>query len=270
MPPRLLRPALQSISLEAAHEHFFEKVAVRRNHRIHLFGIIAFIYLDDIIILLPTKKSILSDHRTVVEDILDSGLTINHDKSLFEPTPQFEALGLAVDLHQGFLSVPVVNTKGYQKKARKFPTKIFMTPRKMAAILGRFRSLLPAVPLLLAFTDKIVRFVARSRFIGRHHQCFKHQVRQVTHILHTWPGSLVGVGNVVIPNNSLAGPVGSGGAHPTKARTPYECLGGIYAKPALVPGLRAVIRHPLWSRGLCEVQIDSHLNPLRHLQFYTP
>ena len=156
-------------------------------------GIVAFIYLDDIIILGATKRLLLSQRRTVVQDITNSGLTIKAPKSLLEPVQSFDALGLSVDLANGFLSVPTYKRKGYRKEAGKILTKTCMSPRKMAAILGRFRSLVPALPSFRAFTDGMVRFVALHRRVGWDCQCLipislKDQVREVTNILHTWPG----------------------------------------------------------------------------------
>ena len=81
-------------------------------------------------------------------------------------------------------------------------------------------------------------------------------------------GSLVGLRNVVAPMNNLAGPVGSSGAHPPKAHTISECLGDTYAKTALAPNLRAVVRDALSSRCLFEVQIDSHLKSLGQMKRY--
>ena len=68
-----------------------------------------------------------------------------------------------------------------------------MTPRKMAAILGRFWSLLPTMPALHAFTDLLVQFVRRVDDVGWDTPCvvpieLKNQVHAITGLLHSWPG----------------------------------------------------------------------------------
>ena len=84
---------------------------------------------------------------------------INYVKSILDPVQEFQALGLQVDLHKGFLSVPLFLQKGYQKEARKISIANFLTPSKVTAILGRFPTLLPALHAFRAFTDLLVSYV---------------------------------------------------------------------------------------------------------------
>ena len=68
-----------------------------------------------------------------------------------------------------------------------------MTPHKIAAILGRFLSLLPAMPALRAFTELLVQFVRQADTVGLDipstiAQESKDQVHVITGLLREWPG----------------------------------------------------------------------------------
>ena len=156
-------------------------------------GIVVFIYLDDIIILGPSRRYLLRVRPLVLRDLEASGVTINFPKSVLEPSQIIDALGFVVDFTAGELLVPACKRKGYRKEAGKVLKSPVMTPRKMAAILGRFRSLLPAMPALRAFTNLLVQFVRRVDNVGWDTPCvvpieLKNQVRAITGLLHSWPG----------------------------------------------------------------------------------
>ena len=155
-------------------------------------GIEVFIYLDEIIILGPSRRYLLRVRPLVLRDLEASGVTINFPKSVLEPSQVIDALGFVVDFTAGELLVPTCKHKGYRKEAGKVLTSRVMTPRKMAAILGRFRSLLPVMPALRAFTDLLVQFVRKVDNVGWD-ACvvpneLKDQVRSITGLLHSWPG----------------------------------------------------------------------------------
>ena len=156
-------------------------------------GIVCFIYLDDILILGPSKAYLRKMQPLILQDLIDSGLVVNYIKSLLDPVQRFEALGLEIDLLNGQLLVPNHKRKGYRKEAGKILTSRCLTPRKVAAILGRFRSLLPAMPALRAFTDLLVNFVCLHQRYGWDAylpvpDALKEQVISVSTILKEWPG----------------------------------------------------------------------------------
>ena len=69
----------------------------------------------------------------------------------------------------------------------------FMTPSKVAAILGRVRSLLPALPALRCCSDHLVNFVNSSTLVGWDSPLpappsLKSQVLETKHLLTNWPG----------------------------------------------------------------------------------
>ena len=98
-------------------------------------------------------------------------MTINFPKSVLEPSQVIDALGFVVDFTAGELLAPACKRKGYRKEVEKVLVSPVMSPRKMAAILGRFRSLLPAMPALRAFTDLLVKFVRRVDSVGWDTSC---------------------------------------------------------------------------------------------------
>ena len=72
-----------------------------------------------------------------------------------------------------------------------------MTPRKEAAILGCFQSLLPAMPSLRAFTDLLVRCGSQVNDVGWDTPCvvpsaLKEQVRNSTGLPREWTGRKFG------------------------------------------------------------------------------
>ena len=189
MQKRLFRSSLHSVFVDTVNENFPSKV-----RKVRKAGIVVFMYLDHIIVLGPSRERLYVHRPTVLRDLVASGLTINFIKSLLSPTQQFEALGLEVNLKDGYLMVPMHKRKGYRKEAGKLLTNVHMTPRKMAAILGRFRSLLPALPALTAFTDLLVTFVGKHRMLGWDTACpipfnLKEQVRSMKNFLLSWPSN---------------------------------------------------------------------------------
>ena len=156
-------------------------------------GIVCFVYVNNIIILGPTRKNLLKVRPLVLRDVEAAGVTINLPKSILEPTPEFEALGFEVNLRCGTLNVPKHKREGYRIEAGKLLLATCMTLRKVAAILGCFRSLLPAMPSLRAFTNLLVRFVTQVNDVGWDTPCvvpsaLAKQVREIIGLLKEWPG----------------------------------------------------------------------------------
>ena len=164
------------------------------SRKLRALGIVCFIYLDDIIILGSTRKYLLKVRPLVLRHLEAAIVTINLPKCILGPTQDFEALGFEVHLRCCTRNVPQHKLKGYKKKAGKVSLATCMTPRKVAAIQGRLRNLLPAMPSLRAFTDLLVQFVSQMNNLGWDTPCvvrsaLKEQVREITGLLKEWPGS---------------------------------------------------------------------------------
>ena len=156
-------------------------------------GILCFVYLDDILILGKTAELCRKGIDMVLKDLLEANFLINFGKSVLEPTQHLEVLGLTLDLENGFLGVPPTKKKSYRRSIGKVLTRTTMSPRHMATILGRVRSLLPALPAMRCFTDQLVKFVEKAYVVGWDTpivipQLLKSQVPDVAYLLEKYPG----------------------------------------------------------------------------------
>ena len=121
--------------------------------------LLALIYLDDILLLASSPENVRKALDTAPLDLEEAGLVINHTKSVLEASQNIDHLGFTINLKDGLLQVPLPKLKSIKREFGKLVTKDLLTPRKMAAILGQFRSFLMAMPFLRAFTDQMLAFI---------------------------------------------------------------------------------------------------------------
>ena len=119
-------------------------------------GIQVYIYLDDILVIAPTKITLDLHIKKVVQDLLLGGFKINLKKSQLEASQLVDHLGFQINFKEGKLQLP---SQGLRKELGKFVTKSSMTKRQVSAILGQIRSNLIAMPFLRAFTSLLVKFL---------------------------------------------------------------------------------------------------------------
>ena len=86
-------------------------------------GIMVFIYLDDILILNTSEKDLRRQMKTIVADLEASGMGINLDKSILEPTQRVTHLGFDLNLRDGQLEVPGGKLKSIRKELGKVLVK---------------------------------------------------------------------------------------------------------------------------------------------------
>ena len=125
-------------------------------------GIMTFVYLDDILVIAKSPKTLEKQTQKILEDLHHAGFVVNHKKSQLEPTQQVQYLGFHLNFEKGCLEVPAEKIKTVRREFGKLVTHKEMTPRKMSNILGVVRSFLVAIPHLRAFTDKMVQFVSQG------------------------------------------------------------------------------------------------------------
>ena len=156
-------------------------------------GVLFFIYLDDILVVGSNKKLVERHRNLIVEDLENSGMLINYEKSILEPSQKLQHLGFQVDFEKGLLQVPGEKLKSVRRELVKLLTHKSMTPRKMAAILGVVRSFLTALPFLKAFTDQMVQFTSLAGGTQWDQKIaipveLQSQIKEVKNLLHTWEG----------------------------------------------------------------------------------
>ena len=126
-------------------------------------GINSFVYLDDVLVLAKSPNKLAKDMVYVLDTLAQSGLQINYKKSVLQPTQKVQHLGFLLDLEKGLLQVPVEKLSFMRKELKQLDSKKFLTPRKMASILGALRSFLTAFPPLRSFTDLMLAFVRQHQ-----------------------------------------------------------------------------------------------------------
>ena len=156
-------------------------------------GLQVFVYLDDILVVAHSQASLLASLRTVCSDLEDAGMEINYKKSILTPSQQIPFLGFLLDFQKGLLSVPGGRLKAIRKELGKFLTHPTLSCRKVAAILGTTRSVLPALPFLRCFTNLMVTFVDQQKKFGWDKKLqvemeLKNQAREVQWLLENWAG----------------------------------------------------------------------------------
>jgi hypothetical protein len=156
-------------------------------------GIQVYIYLDDILIIAPTKVTLDLHMKRVVQDLLLGGFKINLKKSQLEASQMVEHLGFQINFKEGKLQLPSQKVKGLRKELGKFVTKSSMTKRQVCAILGQIRSNLVAMPFLRAFTSLLVKFLrekSQDPWESRHQisKDIKDQLEDIKKHLQNWSG----------------------------------------------------------------------------------
>ena len=151
-------------------------------------GFWVFIYLDDILLLSPTRGQAQKHLETMVSDLLQAGFKINSKKSILEPTQNLTHLGIGINLEQGRLEVPGGKLKSIRKELGKLLKCQALTCRKMASILGQVRSFLVALPFLRLVTDQLACFSNLHEIHGWDHkvqvpESLKTQVRELEDLL---------------------------------------------------------------------------------------
>ena len=129
-------------------------------------GILAFVYLDDILILGKSAKRLKSQVAVVLQTLIEAGLVINFKKSFLEPSQNIQHLGFTLNLQEGLLQIPKSKLTSLQKELRQFSGRLQASPRKMASVLGVLRSFLLAFPALRCFNDMMLAFVRQHRTVG--------------------------------------------------------------------------------------------------------
>ena len=108
-------------------------------------GIRLVIYLDDLLIIAPSKEEVGRVRDTVMFLIFHLGLTINFKKSVLVPAQMMEFLGIIVDSRTMTFSLSerkMIKLISLCRQAYAFPN---MTLRELCSAIGKLRSTAAAV-----------------------------------------------------------------------------------------------------------------------------
>ncbi|KAN0040691.1 hypothetical protein ACTA71_009029 [Dictyostelium dimigraforme] len=109
-------------------------------------------YLDDLLIVAPTKEECLTNLKKTMDLLLKLGFKLNLEKSILEPTQSITFLGLEIDSLSMKLLVPKEKKKNLDQ----------CSPRKLAGLKGK----------LIALKDAIIPFRLYTRQTNKFHiQC---------------------------------------------------------------------------------------------------
>ncbi len=156
-------------------------------------GMMVYIYLDDILLVGTTPKQVEKQRDVILRDLEMSGMKVNYEKSTLIPAQSVQHLGFILDFQQGLIRIPPEKLRAVRKDMGKLLVKSHITTRKMAAILGKIRSVLTAMPFLRAFTDELVHFLRQQKHhgwdaVGQIPESLKSQIREVKDLLLQNPG----------------------------------------------------------------------------------
>ncbi|KAN0033464.1 hypothetical protein ACTA71_002891 [Dictyostelium dimigraforme] len=119
-------------------------------------------YLDDLLIVAPTKEECLTNLKKTMDLLLKLGFKLNLEKSILEPTQSITFLGLEIDSLSMKLLVPKEKKKSVIKEIRNFLKIDQCSPRKLAGLKGK----------LIALKDAIIPFRLYTRQTNKFHtQC---------------------------------------------------------------------------------------------------
>ena len=122
-------------------------------------GKVVFIYLDDMLLLAPSRQTAAKQLQEMSQDLLSAGFKINLPKSTLEPVQEIRHLGQWINLEKGQLEIPQEKLKALRKELGKVLTKADITCRKLSSILGQVRSCLVSLPFLRILTDQLCKMV---------------------------------------------------------------------------------------------------------------
>ena len=157
-------------------------------------GFTVFVYLDDILILGASPEEVKRGVAALSAWLHQAGIMVNAPKSQLEPVQCLEHLGMELDFASGRVNVPLYKQKAYRRELGKLLTKSSYTVRKLAAILGKLRSLIVAIPALRAFSCLLQDFVAKRAAadgwdsVHRLPERIREEVRKAGLVLTEWAG----------------------------------------------------------------------------------
>ncbi len=124
-------------------------------------GISVVLYLDDLIVMAPTVE-LLRRHMDEIRTDLDQlGLTVNWEKSRWEPVQRGEYLGVVLDTRQGTFEISQAQLERLERELQEFEQEATerkaVVPARMAArMAGRIICWSKALPQAALVTHELL------------------------------------------------------------------------------------------------------------------
>ncbi|KAN0040727.1 hypothetical protein ACTA71_009065 [Dictyostelium dimigraforme] len=115
-------------------------------------------YLDDLLIVTPTKEECLTNLKKTMDLLLKLGFKLNPEKSILEPTQSITFLGLEIDSLSMKLLVPKEKKKSVIKEIRNFLKLDQCSPPKLAGLKGKLIALKDAIIPFRLYTSQTNKF----------------------------------------------------------------------------------------------------------------
>lgn len=124
------------------------------------------VHLDDVLVLGKTRAAAQRCLDTLRRQVTAAGLAINQRKTMAKVRTSLEWCGFVADFKRATIRVPHDKLKGVISDLRRAQSAasegVPMTARRMAAVLGKFRALAPAVTCVRAFSRRLTNHLARA------------------------------------------------------------------------------------------------------------
>ena len=125
-------------------------------------GFLCWVYLDDFLVLAPTKELAAAGAAQLVDLLQDLGLTVNFCKSQLTPVQQIVYLGFLINLHDGMIQIPEGKLRGVCTAIDRLLAAVNPSARRVASVVGKLRALAYAVPHVRLLTNLLQAHVELS------------------------------------------------------------------------------------------------------------
>ena len=109
-------------------------------HKIHVYP-----YIDDWLVVLPSRHQALRDTKFIFRTLKDLGLSVNAKKSHLIPSRIIDYIGARLESIKGRIFLPPEHMQKIQRAIRKFRPGLHVSARHAQHLLGLMASTTPAL-----------------------------------------------------------------------------------------------------------------------------
>ena len=124
-------------------------------------GYLCWVYLDDFLILAPTRIRAAAGTAKLISLLRELGLTVNIAKSNVEPAQRIVYLGFLINLYDGLIQIPMGKVEGVCAAIDRLLKAEVPAVRRVASVVGKLRALAYAVPHVRLLTNLLQAHVER-------------------------------------------------------------------------------------------------------------